>query len=88
MAGEKEQKKGKSFWGLSRILLVLFLVLGVIIGAAVQHYFIETVLGAEREAECGACFENQDLLNGTINTCIAEKKSVESSLERCLNAPG
>ncbi|GEM_PF-1639111 len=84
MAGEKETRKKKGFWNAVRILLFLFLVLGIIIGAALEHYFVEGILSADKERQCSECLEKQDLLNETINTCIADKKAVEKELAKCL----
>ncbi len=83
MAEGKEQKKGKGFWSVSRILLLFFLVLGIIIGIAIEHYFVEKAISAERENKCNACFENQQLLNDTINSCISEKKALQKKLSSC-----
>lgn len=36
-----ENKKSKGFWSTTRIIFALFLVLGILIGAILTHFFVE-----------------------------------------------
>lgn len=77
---EKEEKKqGKGFWNATRILIVLFLVIGLFIGAIVEHFFVEPSFNegirTSLEQKTIECRE----LEGEYAQCIREKSALEKA---------
>lgn len=68
--GEKGQKK--RFWNVTRIVFVLFLVIGILIGAMVEHFFVE-----EHFFTPG--------LKSRLETKTNELKLVEENFKKCID---
>ena len=72
---------GKAF-GKSK-MLILILIVGVVLGALLQYYYIDPAIGAMQTDTCRSCFTSKSLLtqeNECLYTLISEPKSVS---EKC-----
>lgn len=70
----EKNESSKSFWTLKKLLLILFLIVGIAIGAALQHYLIEPLLEgsiAEQLKKCKA--ENLEIHNSLTKCIVASK---------------
>lgn len=71
------KKKGKGFWTMNRIILLVVFCGGLVLGAVFTHYFVEPTLGST------VSLENQDLI--TRNTAL---DSLNDQYYSCLQTFG
>ncbi|MEM4662977.1 MAG: hypothetical protein QXM75_03065 [Candidatus Diapherotrites archaeon] len=65
---EKDESK-KSFWTTKKILFIFLIVVGIIIGALLQHYIIEPLISNK--------------ITEKLKTCEAENLELHSLLNKC-----
>lgn len=65
---EKSESK-QTFWNATRIAFVFLLLIGIVIGAALEHYFVEPLIS-------GAIAEN-------LKRCESENYELHSALTKC-----
>ena len=72
---EKEKEAKRKFWNATRIIFVLFLVVGMLIGAIIEHFLIEP-----------GFFTNQ--LKSELETKTNEWKEMNEQYMKCLKEKG
>ncbi len=76
--GEKEQKK--RFWNAARIVFVLFLVVGILVGAIIEHFFVEEhFFTSGLKSKLQAKTNELKLMEENFKKCIDEKAALEQT---------
>jgi len=65
----ENNSKKQSFWNAARIVMLFLFFIGLVIGALIQHYAIEPVLG--------------QTIKERLDQCELENKELYSSLQQC-----
>ena len=73
----EEKKRGKSFWDATRMLFVLFIVLGIIVGALVMHFVVEPYLSNPLRDELTIKTNELKEMSDKYFQCIKEKEALE-----------
>jgi len=66
---EKESKKKKRFWTSKRVGIAALIVFCLIVGAAIEHYLIEPVIGEYCLEDLRICKQQNQVLNEENQAC-------------------
>ena len=80
----KRRGKGRLSGARSKAkLFLVILVIGIIIGIAFGHYYVEPLIGSITENTCSSCLETRDLL-AQENDCLYQVvPDAQSALQNC-----
>ncbi len=82
----KDSLGGEKFWNSQKIMLVVAILIGIVIGSLFQHYVIEPALQKTFEKRYIDCVQEKNILNEETNQCILEKQNCEDSLKEFIGS--
>ncbi len=75
----KNDDKASGFWNAARVMMVFLFLLGAIVGALIEHYTIEPLIGQTIKEALDKCkLENKELFD-SLQKCHASIKSASES---------
>ncbi|MCD6478700.1 MAG: hypothetical protein J7L44_02310 [Candidatus Diapherotrites archaeon] len=72
----KEESK-RSFWSAARIAMLFIFLVGIVIGAAIEHYVIEPIISGSFAEELRKCELANTELYESLEQCYAKIESAK-----------
>ena len=67
-----EAQKQKRFWTKAKVVLAIILVVGIVLGAALEHYAVEPFLNSKLSKSLSECTVQKNLLESQASSMVSE----------------
>ena len=72
----KEEGK-QSFWSATRIAILFIFLVGIVVGAAIEHYVIEPIISGSFAEELRKCELTNTELHESLEQCYTQIESTK-----------
>jgi len=79
---DDENMATKSGPDLKKYLWVFLLLLGIIAGAAIEHYFVEPFFNKEATQTLSGCRASLNLTNQQVTQCLRDLDAAQKQIQR------
>lgn len=77
------ERRRKKFWNSKRILTAFLIIIGIILGMLLQHYYIEPALGQTTFQELKICKAQNQVLDEENDACYQQNYDLNRMLADC-----
>ncbi|MBN1940725.1 MAG: hypothetical protein JW772_00925 [Candidatus Diapherotrites archaeon] len=75
----RKRKKKKGFWSTTKILVACLLIFGIVVGAVIEHFYIEPLLEPHKVEQLRLCQSQNTLLNQENENCLRELSELKGN---------